>query len=158
MNYLNQIIHSHIGWFHFITAVVALISGTIVILNVKGTTFHKRIGYIYVFSMLALNITSFFIINFGGFSLFHFFAIVSLLTVLAGMVAVWRKRKNWFASHFYYMSWSIVGLYAALWAEIGTRFVSSTQQFWWVVAIATFVTVGIGSRLINKMAKELKIK
>ena len=45
---LNEIIHSNIGWFHFITAVLAMLTGTIVLLNKKGTLFHKRIGYMYV--------------------------------------------------------------------------------------------------------------
>ena len=53
---LDNIIHSHIGWFHFITSVLALIAGTTVLLNAKGTKFHKRVGYLYVISMLALNI------------------------------------------------------------------------------------------------------
>ncbi len=158
MNYLNQIISDNIGWFHFITAILALVAGTIVILNPKGTTFHKRIGYIYVASMLSLNISSFFLVNFGGFSIFHFFAIVSLVTVLGGMISAWSRHKNWLTSHFYFMSWSVVGLYAALWSEIGTRFVKNMQDFWWMVALATFITVGIGAKIINKQAKKLKLK
>ena len=155
---LDDIIHSNIGWFHFVTSVLALLSGTIVLLNRKGTLFHKRFGYVYVVSMFALNISSFFIISFGSYSLFHFFALVSFFTVLAGIVAAWRKRKNWFTAHFYFMSWSVVGLYAALWSEIGTRFTTNMKDFWWVVAIATFLTVAIGARIINKEAKKLKIR
>ena len=158
MNYLNEIISGNIGWFHFITSVLALITGTIVILNTKGTTFHKRVGYIYVVNMLALNISSFFLMNFGGFSIFHFFAIISLAGVFGGMLPTIKKGKNWFAYHFYFMSWSVVGLYAALWSEIGTRFVQNMQQFWWMVALATLVTVGIGARIINKQAKKLNLK
>jgi len=154
----DNIIHSTIGWFHFITAILALLAGTIVLLNVKGTKFHKRVGYIYVVSMLGLNISSFFIINFGSFSLFHFFAIVSFFTVLAGMWAVWRRQKKWLVAHFYFMSWSVVGLYAALWSEIGTRFTTSMKDFWWMVALATFLTVAIGARIINKQAKKLNFK
>lgn len=155
---LDNIIHSNIGWFHTITAVMALIFGTAVVLRTKGTKLHKRLGYVYVICMILLNASSFFLENFGGFSLFHFFAIVSLLTVLAGIIPAILRIKNWFPLHYYFMSWSVVGLYAALWAEIGTRFVKSEGQFWWVVALATFITVGIGSRIINKKAKQLKLK
>ena len=154
----DEIIHSNVGWFHFITAILALITGTVVLLNVKGTLFHKRIGYVYVLSMLTLNLSSFFIISFGGFSLFHFFAIVSLLTVLAGMRAAWKRHNNWLTAHFYFMSWSVVGLYAAFWSEIGTRFVDNMKDFWWMVALATFLTVAIGARIINKQAKKLNLK
>ncbi|NNL33828.1 MAG: DUF2306 domain-containing protein [Flavobacteriaceae bacterium] len=155
---MNEIIHSTIGLLHTIAAVLAILFGSIVLLNPKGTTFHKRIGYCYVFMMLFLNISSFFIISFGGFSLFHFFAIVSLLTVIAGIVPALRRTKNWFTPHFYFMSWSVVGLYAAFWSELGTRFVSTKGQFWWMVLLATLITVGVGARVINKQAKKLNIK
>ncbi len=155
---LDTIIHSNMGLFHTIIALIAMITGLVVVFNMKGTQFHKRIGYIYVISMLLLNISSFFIINFGSFSLFHFFALFSLATVLGGIIAAIRRRKNWFSYHFYFMSWSVVGLYCAFWSEIGTRFVKNMQQFWWIVALATIITTIIGSRVINKQAKKLNIK
>ncbi|MBT8274501.1 MAG: DUF2306 domain-containing protein [Bacteroidia bacterium] len=155
---LENIIHSSTGWFHTVSAVLALIFGTTVVLKTKGTTLHKRIGYAYVTCMILLNASSFFLNNFGGFSLFHFFAIVSLLTVLAGIIPAILRVKNWFPLHYYFMSWSVVGLYAALWAEIGTRFVKSENQFWWAVALATFITVGIGNTIIKRKAKQLKLK
>jgi len=154
----DNIIHSTIGGFHTISAILALIFGTVVLLNVKGTVFHKRIGYTYILLMVFLNSSSFFIISFGGFSIFHFFAIVSLLTVIAGIIPAIRRKKNWFAYHYYFMSWSVVGLYSALWSEIGTRFVKNMHQFWWIVAIATIITVFIGSRIINKNAKKLNLR
>ena len=155
---LYDIIHSNIGWFHFITSVMALLTGTIVLLNEKGTGFHKKIGYVYVISMFALNFSSFFIVSFGGFSIFHFFAIVSLLTVLGGMRAVWLRRVNWLVAHYYFMSWSVVGLYAALWSEIGTRFTSNMKDFWWVVVLVTVLTIAIGARIINKNGKKLNLR
>jgi len=109
-------------------------------------------------SKMLLNLTSFFIINFGGFSLFHFFAIASLATVLGGIIPAIKRSENWFSSHFYFMSWSVVGLYCAFWAEIGTRFVKNMQQFWWIVALATIITTIVGSRIINKQAKKMKLK
>ena len=158
MKYLNEIIHSNIGWFHFITAVLAMITGAIIVLNKKGTIFHKRIGYIYVVSMLLLNISSFFLMNFGGFSIFHFFAIISLFTIIGAMIPTLRRTKNWFGYHYYFMSWSVVGLYCAFWSEVGTRFATNIQQFWWLVAVATLLTVFIGSRIINREAKKLNLK
>ena len=155
---MDNIIHSNTGLIHTLVALVAMVTGLIVVFNPKGTIFHKRVGYVYVLSMLLLNITSFFIINFGGFSIFHFFAIVSLLTVLGGMLPALLRIKNWLAYHYYFMSWSVVGLYCAFWAEVGTRFVGNMQQFWWAVALATFITAGIGSVIINKQAKKLNFK
>ena len=155
---LQDIIHSAVGWFHFIVSLSALLFGTLVLFKRKGTKNHKIMGYVYVVSMVLLNVSSFFIVNFGGFSLFHFFAIVSLITVLGGFIPALLRIHNWFAFHFYFMSWSVVGLYAALWSEIGTRFVGNMQEFWWAVALATGITVIIGARVINREAKKLKLK
>lgn len=146
---------STIGYIHFFFSILAMITGLVVVFNTKGTLFHKKVGYTYVTSMLLLNLTSFFISNFGGFSIFHFFAMVSLITIIAGMYPVLKKTKGWIYKHYYFMSWSVVGLYCAFWSEVGTRFVKNMQDFWWVVAIASFLTAFIGAYVINKNAKKL---
>jgi len=146
---------STIGYLHLLFSVISMITGLIVILNTKGTKFHKRVGYVYVVNMLLLNISSFLISNFNGFSIFHFFAIVSLITILAGMYPVLKRTKNWLQKHYYFMAWSVVGLYCAFWSEVGTRFVKNMQDFWWAVAIATFLTAFLGNYFIKKNAKKL---
>lgn len=155
---LESIIHSKIGGFHTIMAIIAMVFGLLVILKKKGTIVHKRMGYVYVVSMLLLNVTSFFIVNFKGLSVFHAFAIISLISVLLGIIPVLLRIKNWYRFHFYFMNWSVVGLYCAFWAEVGTRFVGNMQQFWWMVAIATGLTAGIGARIINQEAKKLNLR
>jgi len=154
---LENVIHSSLGLFHTLSALFAVLFGTLVVLRKKGTLWHKRIGYAYVLTMLMLNISSFFIVNFNGFSLFHFFAIVSLLSILGGMIPTLLRTKNWFHFHFRFMSWSVVGLYCAFWAEIGVRFVQNMQQFWWVVALSGIITSIIGGIVIRRTAKRLKI-
>nr|WP_298993424.1 DUF2306 domain-containing protein [uncultured Polaribacter sp.] len=146
---------STIGYLHLLFSIISMITGLIVVLNTKGTKFHKRVGYVYVVNMLLLNISSFFISNFNGFSIFHFFAIVSLITILAGMYTVLKRSKNWLQKHYYFMAWSVVGLYCAFWSEVGTRFVKNMQDFWWAVAIATFLTAFLGNYFIKKNAKKL---
>jgi uncharacterized membrane protein len=146
---------STLGYIHLFFAVVAMITGIIVVFNTKGTLFHKKLGYLYVSNMSLLNVSSFFISNFNGFSIFHFFAIVSLVTILAGMYPVLKKTKNWLHKHYYFMAWSVVGLYCAFWSEVGVRFVSNMKQFWWAVAIATFSTAFIGAIIINRNAKKI---
>lgn len=146
---------STIGFLHLLFSIISMITGLIVILNTKGTKFHKKVGNVYVVNMLLLNISSFFISNFNGFSIFHFFAIVSLITILAGMYPVLKRSKNWLQKHYYFMAWSVVGLYCAFWSEVGTRFVKNIQDFWWAVAIATFLTAFLGNYFIKKNAKKL---
>jgi len=155
---LDSIIHSKIGWLHTITAISAMVFGLLVVFKKKGTKLHKKLGYAYLVSMMLLNCTSFFIVNFRGFSIFHGFAILSLVSVLTGILPALLRTKNWYTMHFYFMNWSVVGLYCAFWAEVGTRFVGNMEQFWWAVAIATGLTAAIGARIINKEAKKLNLQ
>jgi len=145
-------IHSPIGLLHLISALLAVVTGSIVLLNAKGGAVHKRIGYVYVASMVVLNVTSFMIYRlFGTFGPFHILAIFSSVSILGGMVPVlFRHRvRDWLIWHYYFMNWSVVGLYAAFWAETLTRTLPM-RQFWPIVAVATAVTTGIGGYLIRR--------
>jgi uncharacterized membrane protein len=141
MDWLSEhhIIHSTLGLIHTIFASLSMVFGTLVILKSKGTKRHIRIGYFYVVCMVCMNLTSFGIYNFGGFSLFHAFTIVSILTLIAGIYPAFSKFNGWYQKHYQFMSWSVIGLYCAFWAELGTR-VFDMAHFWWVVVLATFLT------------------
>lgn len=111
------------GLIHLIVSIIALITGLVVLITKKGTKRHKQIGYIYAISMILLNITAFMIYRlFGKFGIFHWFAVISLLTLFAGIYPVLAKKsKNYLLLHFNYMYWSVVGVYCAFCAEILTR-------------------------------------
>ena len=135
---MDSIIHSQTGLIHFIAAAIALITGTAVLLLKKGSDLHIKIGYTYIASMLGVNITAFMIYRlFGGFGVFHFAALVSLLTVLGGAIpAVFRiPENNWYDLHFSLMYWSVMGLYGAFAAEVLTRIPET--PFLEMVGIAT---------------------
>ena len=144
---------SLLGWFHTATALVALASGAAVLLRRKGTRWHRRAGWTYVVSMLVLNATALMIYRlFGTFGPFHFAALLSLFTVLAGVFFAVRRRPpgKWVEAHYYWMTFSYVGLVAAAFAEVATRLPGA--RFWWAVLIATLGIVGIGSRWIKRRA------
>lgn len=146
--------HSTVGLVHLISALFAMVTGAIVLLNTKGGVFHKRAGYVYVVSMLVLNATAFMIYQlFGKFGPFHGLAIVSMIGIVGGMVPVLLQRRigGWIYYHYYFMNWSVVGLYAAFWAETLTRTLPM-GRFWPVVMGATAVTASIGSYLIRRNA------
>jgi uncharacterized membrane protein len=152
MIYTN-IIHSPLGSVHLLASIIAMITGLIVILKgAKGNISHRRIGYIYVFSMLLLNGTAFGIYNFGSFSMFHFFSIVSLASITTGMLPMVFNFSNKMRFHYRFMSWSVVGLYAAFVAEIFTRFIRF-DYFWVAVMIGTILVSMTGGYLIEKNAK-----
>lgn len=147
-------VHSGLGIIHTILAILAMVLGTVVLLRPKGSKRHIQLGYAYFWSMILMNLTAFGIYNFGGLSLFHGFAIASLTTLAAGVYPAYKKSKGWYPRHYYFMSWSVVGLYCAFWSEVGTRLLNM-QFFWWVVLLASILTAAIGAIVIKHNAKKL---
>jgi uncharacterized membrane protein len=149
--------HSTIGLVHLVAALLAMVAGAVVLLNTKAGTFHKRAGYVYVACMLVLNATAFQLFHlFGRFGPFHWLALVSLASLLGGMLPVLFRRyvSGWMYWHYYFMNWSVVGLYVAFWAETLTRTLPM-GHFWGVVVAATGLTAAIGSFLIRRHAARL---
>ena len=139
-----------LGQGHFLTAIVAIVTGAIVVFRAKGTVFHRWCGRVYLVSMLLVNLSALSIYDlWGHFGPFHAAAIFSLVTVLIGALAVWRRRpgNGWKMAHAYWMSWSYVGLCAAAVSESATRYLH--YDFGWSVAIATALVVLIGAKIIN---------
>ncbi|HEX2079433.1 MAG TPA: DUF2306 domain-containing protein [Longimicrobium sp.] len=146
---------SALGWFHMACALMALGSGAAVLLRRKGDRAHRRLGWVYVASMLLLNATALMIYRlFGGFGPFHAAALISLATVIAGIVPPVRRRPaNWVEHHYQWMTWSYVGLCAAAVSEAGTRVPGF--RFWWAVLAGTFIVIGVGATLIRRRAAAL---
>jgi len=136
------------GLIHLQASIIALISGTMVLLLKKGTKRHKQIGYVYVLSMGILIITAFLIYRlFNGWGVFHYAAILSLLLIGFGMIPVWTKKPTtkWKYQHFSFMYWSVIALYAAFMSEVFTRIPET--PFFGMVGVATAVILiggGIG--------------
>ena len=141
---MNNLVGSDIGLIHLISALVATISGTLVLALRKGTRKHVRIGYVYAISMAILNITAFMTYRlFGGFGIFHVAAILSSLTLVGGMIPAFKRQKGWIYRHFAFMYWSVIGLYAAFASEMLTRIPET--PFFGMVGIATGVIMLAGT-------------
>lgn len=150
---LNNLISSSIGGIHLFFAILALVLGTMVLFKTKGTVTHKRIGYFYVFAMVGVNVTALMIYRlFGSFGIFHYMAIISLLTIIAGMLPVLLKKPTSYISlHFNFMYWSVIGLYAAFMAETLVRFPDVVIEsgvpnhvFYNMTGIASGITIALG--------------
>jgi uncharacterized membrane protein len=117
------IVSSLTGLIHLIVSIIALVTGLFVLTTKKGTKNHKQIGYVYSISMILVNLTAFMIYKlYGKFGIFHWFAVISCLTLIAGLYPVLTKKwKNYLLIHFNFMYWSVVGLYCAFMAEIFSR-------------------------------------
>lgn len=151
---MESIIHDTTGLIHTVFASTSLVFGTLILWMQKGTTIHKRVGYAYVFSMGIMLITAFMIYRlFDGFGIFHFFAIVSTISLIGGMVpAIGRFPKNgWLDLHFSFMYWSVIGLYAAFISEIMTRIPNADMRMLGIAMLLVFVPGSIYFRkLMNK--------
>lgn len=156
-------IHSTTGLVHTLAALLAVLTGAIVFLRPKSGPVHRCLGYIYVLSMVTVIVSSFAIYRLTGrFNFLHGAAIVSAITVSLGFkYALLRKPSGvWQMKHFYWMSWSFIGLLAALMAETATRIGmplvaaklgrSYLTGFWCMVGLVTFVVVLIGRHLVAK--------
>lgn len=127
---MNDFINGPIGLLHFLSASFALITGLIVLMSDKGTRLHKTLGYVYFFSMLALNISAIPITNMtGSIGVFHIFVLFSFPTVILAIYypLFGRRKSNWLMQHFTYMYWSYIGLFAAFIAEVMVRLPSVMQ-------------------------------
>jgi uncharacterized membrane protein len=83
------IVSSLTGLIHLIISIIALVTGLVVLTTKKGTKNHKQIGYVYSISMILVNLTAFMIYKlYGKFGIFHWFAVISCLTLIAGLYPV----------------------------------------------------------------------
>lgn len=154
---MNMYEFDTIGLIHFVSAIFAMLFGMVVIFNKKGTKTHIKFGYAYSISMLLLLVSAFMIYKVTGtFGPFHIAAVISSLTLIGGIVPAYLKKpeKTWLEFHYEFMSWSVVGLYAAFWSETFSRFFRFSG-FWVVVATATAITVAVGATLIKMKKKKI---
>ena len=144
---------STLGWIHMIFGLVALAAGTAVILTRKGTRGHRTLGHVYLTNMIALNVSALFIYKlYGHFGPFHWMALASLLTLIAGMVPVFTRRPKggWLELHAAFINGSFVGLVAATAAEVTSRIPGTEDSFGLVVAGTSILVMMVGGYLINR--------
>lgn len=102
--------------FHIFCGFASLISGFFVLLRRKGDSSHRLIGRFYCICMLTLNLTAFGIYKlYGGWGIFHWMAVASLIPLVAGFVAIRYRNVN---AHYYFICWSYIGLLCATVSEI----------------------------------------
>lgn len=142
---------STLGWIHITFGIVALSAGTTVLVIRKGTRWHRTLGHFYLTSMVGLNVTAFSIYNLTGhFGPFHWLALSSLLTLVAGMIPVLTRRPKgrWLEKHAIFINVSFIGLVAATSAEITSRIPGLESAFGLVVGGTSALVIGIGMALM----------
>lgn len=118
-----------IGWIHTLASLIALLIGARILLRMKGDATHRRDGLVYLWAMVATNVTALLIYNQGTFRVFHAMAIGTLLLVLFGYQSAkfLRRAKPWLYAH---ISSMVVSYYMLIGGTINETFlhVNSLRQ------------------------------
>jgi uncharacterized membrane protein len=114
---ISKWVHSIAGAFHVVMAIVGLVTGAYLLLNVKGTKLHKSIGYVFTVALVTVNVSALFIYDFndGSPSVFHYLIIVSMFCLLYGLYPMLKKpaKPDRIIQHFTGMIGAALGLWAA---------------------------------------------
>jgi uncharacterized membrane protein len=143
------------GAIHSMLATGCIVVGLIQLLRRKRGPGHRARGYAFVYAMLVADGAALLVFQFTGkFNILHAGAIVNLLCVSAAAIPVLRTPRpaNWKNLHYYWMSWSYVGLIAAAATELVVRTVhlGTREQAWAVTAAMSALVTAIGYILINR--------
>ena len=146
---MHDFVNTSLGWFHLVTTVIAMVAGAYILFKPKGTRLHKKVGYIYVASMILVCSSALGIYNItGNFGVFHVLAIAGFLTLIAGMIPLLLKnvQKKHKVFHLWFMYYSVIGLYAAFASELSVRI--PDKPFYILVGVATGLIFLLGSVFI----------
>jgi uncharacterized membrane protein len=143
------------GAIHTVLAFLGIVVGLIQLLRPKGGSIHRALGYAFVYAMLIADGTAMLVFQFTGrFNILHVGALVNLACIVGAIIPVLRSPRppNWKNQHYYWMSWSYVGLLAAAATEliVRTSHLATRQQAWTVTAATSVVVTVIGYVLINR--------
>jgi uncharacterized membrane protein len=143
------------GAIHTALAMSGIIVGLIQFLRPKRGPTHRARGYAFVYAMLIADGTAMLVFQFTGkFNIFHVGAIVNLVCVVAAVIPILRtpRPSNWKMQHYYWMSWSYVGLMAAAVTElvVRTSHLATKQQAWTATAATSVIVTAVGYVLINR--------
>ena len=143
------------GAIHTVLAMLGIVVGLVQLVRPKGGSIHRALGYAFVYAMLIADGTAMLVFQFTGrFNILHIGAIVNLLCIVLAIVPVLRspRRSNWKNQHYYWMSWSYVGLLAAAATElvVRTSHLATREQAWAVTAATSALVTVLGYVLINR--------
>lgn len=135
---------------HVAMAILAAVLGPLALLRKRRDRAHKTVGYIWVTAMAVTALTSFFIWELrvvGRFSPIH---LLSVVTLVGLMLAIYRVKSRQIVAHkrtmwrLYSQAIGIAGLFSFLPNRaMNELFQIGTPWLVFVVAAVCFVTVGL---------------
>ncbi|AWN45276.1 hypothetical protein DK419_02170 [Methylobacterium terrae] len=141
------------GAIHTGLAAAGIVLGMVQFLTRKHGSRHRAIGYAFIYALLIADCAALLVFQFtGGFNILHCGALTSLACMAAGMWPVLRssRRPDWREKHYYWISWSYVGLMAAAATELVVRTLplANAVQAWLVTFSVTLAVTLVGRALI----------
>jgi len=143
------------GAIHTVLAMLCIAVGLLQFVRPKRGPGHRARGYAYVYAMVVADGAIMLVYRFTGqFNIFHAAAILNLLCIVMAIVPVLRSPRpaNWTLQHYYWISWSYVGLLSAAGTEFVVRTVglATRNQAWMVSAVISIVVTAISYVLIER--------
>lgn len=161
-------VHSTLGGVHVAAALAAMATGPVIFLSPKGTGFHRTLGRLYVFAMLTVNGSALSMYEFtNGPNLFHVFAVMSLATVVPGVICGVQARRTGkrglVQAHYFFMAWSYVGLMAAFASQIVSRVplglnLPGESGFWIAGGVGLLAFLSLGRIIRRTWFRRLKAR
>ena len=143
------------GAIHTALAMSGIAIGLFQFLRPKRGPLHRARGYAFVYAMLIADGAAMLVYQFTGqFNILHIGAIMNLICIVAAIIPVLRQPRppNWKIQHYYWMSWSYVGLLTAAATELAVRtsHLATQQQAWAVTAAMSVLVTSIGYVIIHR--------
>jgi uncharacterized membrane protein len=140
---------------HATLATLCIGVGLVQFLRPKRGAGHRARGYFYVYAMLVADGAALLMFQLTGrFNVFHVAAIVNLIAIVLAVIPVLRSSRplSWKIQHYYWISWSYVGLIAAAATEIVVRtgHLVAREQVWTVASAISASVTAIAYILINQ--------
>jgi uncharacterized membrane protein len=109
---LQQIEGDSVTAIHLSAALLSLLLGAAVLMRRKGTATHKLLGRIWVGLMVAVAVSSFWLLGLGKghFSVIH---LLSAWTLISLSLAIWFIRRGNVSAHKGFMIGTFLGLVGA---------------------------------------------
>lgn len=114
-------VESFTGGLHFALAIIAIILGPIILFRRKGDVLHRWLGRAWALMMFVIIGSALIMYDMTGRpNLFHFFALVSFVTLTRASWAIWSYKRTrdpkHLNAHQHSMVWAYYGLFmAGLW-------------------------------------------
>lgn len=139
---------------HVISVCTAYMSFFMLLTRRIGRSGHKNWGKLYAVSMICVAFSGLGIYNFGGPSMFHVLACLTLLSVGSGLHSIRQFRitgdRGFLRKHFSSMVGSFMGLViASLMQSMRVFSYESYTEFFTVMGLVLIISIIVGTKIMN---------